>query len=143
MAKRGRHPMLPDDGDSPISILKILTEERTDRFSHEIRRSCTGRQKDLSPLFGKTVVELIILITHQHFIIESNCFKDFFAKHRIAGPLGIALEVRVAMSGVANPYRMGHGGSHGLTEHAPPCTDDRPTDTGYLRVFSEQFNTDL
>jgi hypothetical protein len=87
---------------------------------------------------GKPVVEFVILIANEHFIIEPDLLKNFFSKHRIASPLCITLIGWVSMFRIPDPHRVGHSRGNGLAEQTPPRTHRRSPHTGHLRMLMKK-----
>ena len=100
--------MLSEHRDPLVAVLKVLPKELRGGFPYKIPAVCPWRNEDLLSVPGKAVIEFVILIAHQQFIIEADLVKNFFSKHRVAGTFCVTLVGRVSMSRIPDSDRMRH-----------------------------------
>ena len=100
--------MLSEHGYPPVAVLKVLSKELRWCLADKIPAPCPWRNEDLLSVPGKAVVEFVILVAHERFILEPDLVKDFFSKHRVAGSLCVTLVGRIPMSRIPDADRVRH-----------------------------------
>ncbi len=132
--------MLSEHRNTPKPILKILAEEPGWRFTNRICAASARRNKDFLSVPGKSVIEFVVLITDEVFIVEPDLLEDFLSKHRVAGPLCVTLIGWVSMFGIPDPDRVRHDRGHGTPKKTAAYRLNRPTDAADFGVFVKKLH---
>src|SRR5262249_41619551 len=124
-----------------VSVLEILAEEWDRCVTDVVGTPRTWRDEDLPARDGQTIIEIVVLITNEIFVVETDLVEDFSPKYRKARALGIAFVVGDSALRVANADRMRHRHGDRLPKAASPFAHDGATSAPDFRMFIKKLDT--